>query len=94
MRYLTIEALKQQLIINQDFEDDDALLESIGQAVEDTVEQQIDMPLEDTLVEGELPAPLKHAMKMLAEYFYDNRGSGENQIPSAFFYLCQLYRRY
>ena len=94
MRYLTKEALKQQLIINEDFTDDDELLEDIGQAVEDTVEQQIDMPLEDTLVNNDIPAPLKHAMKMLAEYFYDNRGSGDYSIPSAFYYLCKLYRRY
>lgn len=96
MRYLTLEALKQQLVINQDFTDDDDYLESIGETVEDIVEQQIDKPLEDVVEDndGVLPAPLKHAMKMLAEYLYDNRGSAENNIPDAYYYLCKLYRQY
>lgn len=96
MRYLTLNALKDQLIINRDFTGDDELLESIGETVEDIVEQQIDKPLEDVVEDnnGVLPAPLIHAMKLLAEYFYDNRGSGENDIPDAYYYLCKLYRKY
>lgn len=96
MRYLTLEALKRQLIINEDYDGDDEYLESIGETVEDIVEQQIDKPLEDVVEDnnGVLPAPLKHAMKLLAEYFYDNRGSGDNEIPDAYFYLCKLYRKY
>jgi uncharacterized phage protein (predicted DNA packaging) len=96
MKYLTLETLKQQLIIDTSFEDDDDLLESIGDAVEETVEQLIDKPLEDVVEDnnGALPAPLLHAMKMLAEYFYDNRGSNDNDIPNAFYFLCKLYRQF
>ena len=96
MRYLTLNALKQQLVIDQDFEGDDELLESIGETVEDIVEQQIDIALEDVVEKnnGVLPSPIKHAMKMLAEYLYDNRGSGENDIPDAYYYLCKLYTKY
>jgi len=96
MRYLTLEDIKRQLVINEDFTDDDALLESLGDTAEEIVEQQIDCDL-DVVVENnnnQLPAPLRHAMKMLVEYFYDNRGSDDTVIPESVFYMQKLYRNY
>lgn len=96
MKYLTIEAIKQQLIIDNDFNEDDELLTALGETAEELVEQQIDADLTDVITNnnGTLPAPLKHAMKMMVEYLYNDRGSGETEIPKAFFYMCHLYRNY
>lgn len=96
MEYLTLDEIKSQLIINSDFTDDDTYLTALGDTAEAMVAKQLDRQLEDVVSEnnGELPATLKHAMKLLIEYFYDNRGSGDNDIPDAFFYICSLYRNY
>ena len=96
MQYLTIEKIKEQCVIDADFIDDDTFLESIGNTAEELVAQQIDMPLSEIVAKngGELPAPLEHAMKLIVEYFYNNRGSDESQIPEAYFYMCRLYRNY
>lgn len=96
MEYLTLDEIKQQLIIDQSFTDDDTYLTALGDTAEAMVAKQLDKTLEDVVSEndGELPATLKHAMKLLIEYLYDNRGSGDNQIPDAFFYICSMYRNY
>lgn len=96
MEYLTLSELKKQLVIDADFHDDDEYLTSLGDTAEAMVAKQLDKSLEDVVGEndGVLPPTLKHAMKLLVEYFYDNRGSGENQIPDAFFYICSMYRNY
>ena len=96
MTYLTLSMIKKQLVIDDDFTDDDEYLEALGDTAEELVEQQIDKSLADVLADNNniMPAPLIHAMKMIVEYFYDNRGSAENEIPSAFYYICSLYRCY
>lgn len=96
MTYLTLSMIKKQLVIDDDFTDDDEYLEALGDTAEELVEQQIDKPLSEVLTDNNntMPAPLIHAMKMIVEYFYDNRGSADNEIPSAFFYMCSLYRCY
>lgn len=96
MNYLTIEKIKKQVIIDEDFHDDDEYLEALGDTAEELVEQQIDDDLFNVVAKnnGKLPSPLEHAMKMIVEYLYNNRGSDESEIPSAFYYMCQLYRNY
>lgn len=96
MDYLELDELKKQCVIDLDFTDDDEYLESLGDTAEQLVEQQIDCALGDVVAYygGELPTPLKHAMKMIVEYLYDNRGSAETKIPEAYFYCCQLYRNF
>lgn len=96
MQYLTLDKIKKQCVIDSLFTDDDTYLESLGDAAEQLVEQQIDLPLSEIVAknDGELPAPLEHAMKMIVEFFYNNRGSDESQIPEAYFYMCKLYRNY
>lgn len=96
MNYLTLSMLKKQLVIDNDFEDDDEYLEALGDTAEELVEQQIDKSLADVLEANNdvMPAPLLHAMKMLVEYLYDNRGSNDNDIPDAFYWMCSLYRNY
>lgn len=96
MNYLTLSMLKQQLVISDDFDDDDEYLEALGDTAEELVEQQIDKSLVAVLEDnnGHMPAPLLHACKMIVEYLYDNRGSSDSEIPSAFYYMCALYRNY
>ena len=96
MRYLTLTDIKRQLVIDADFTDDDAYLEALGETAEDIVEQQIDCDLADVVENNNsyMPAPLMHAMKMLVEYFYNNRGSDTMEIPDSIFYLQKLYRHY
>ena len=96
MEFLTIDELKQQCVIDTDFNDDNDYLEALGSTAEEVVEQQIDKSLHDVVSEndGKLPAPLKHAMKLIVEYLYNNRGSDESQIPEAYYYFCKLYRNY
>ena len=96
MNYLTIDELKKQCIIDLDFTEDDDYLAALGDTAGALVEQQIDSSLSDVVAEndGELPSPLKHAMKLIVEYLYNNRGSDESQIPEAYFYMCKLYRKF
>lgn len=96
MNFLTLEDIKKQIVMDSDYTDEDQYLESLGDTAESLVEKQIDDNLFDVASEydGELPKPLIHAMKMIVEYLYDNRGSAENDIPEAYFYMCRLYRNY
>ena len=69
----------------------------VSENQEELVEQEIDCDLNHVVAAngGEIPKPLKHAMKIIVEYFYNNRGSDDvAQIPEAFFHMCKLYRRY
>lgn len=96
MNFLTLEELKRQCVIDLDYHDDDNYLISLGDTAESLVEKQIDHNLFTVAAEhdGELPSPLKHAMKLIVEYLYSNRGSDTNGIPEAYFYMCSLYRNY
>ena len=98
MNYLTLEELKKQCVIDSDFTDDDEFLEMIGDAAEDMAEQLLDMPLYELEAEkGELPNTVRHALRMLVDYFYSTErgGSGDNnQIPDAVSLMLKLYRKY
>lgn len=96
MRFLTLGDIKKQIVMDADYTDEDQYLESLGETAEELVEKQIDANLYDVVSEynGELPKPLLHAMKMIVEYLYDNRGSAENNIPEAYYYMCRLYRNF
>ena len=98
MKYLTIEQIKRQLVIDESFTDDDILLTDLGTAAEEMVSQEINESLDKVIKnnKGELPAPLRQAMLMYVDYFYaTNRGSaGEIEIPNSIFRLCQMYRNY
>ena len=98
MQYLTIEEVKQQCVIDSDFHDDDEFLTMIGDAAEDMTAQLLDCSLDELSAEnGELPATIRHAMRILCDYFYSvNRGSSEDapDIPSAVTLMLKLYRNY
>lgn len=96
MQYLTIDELKKQCNIDTEFTDDDEYLVSLGDTAETLVSEQVNLPLDEIVAmnDGVMPSPLKHAMKLIVEYFYDNRGSDSTQIPDAYKYMTQLYRNY
>lgn len=96
MKYLSVESIKKQLNIDEYFSEDDEYLEALGETAEELVEQQVNEDLASIVYSynGTLPAPLKHAMKLLVGFLYDNRGDDESQIPQAFYYMCKMYRNY
>lgn len=97
MTYLTLNEIKQQIIIEQEWHEDDELLEALGDAAEDFVQAHINQSLDDVAADnaGDLPKALKQALLIMCDYLYDNRGSGDNhEIPEAFYVLCKPYMHY
>ena len=97
-RYVTLEEIKAQCIVDADFTDDDNYLKGLGDAAEDMVSAEIDSPLDDIVAanNGKLPSSLKMAILLITDYLYSsNRGSSENnEIPAAFLHLCTLWRNW
>ena len=99
MDWLTIDELKKQLVIDDNFNDDNDYIEMLGDSAEDTVQSLVNKDLYILAAEngGELPNAIRHAMRMLVDYFYSTeRGSAnsEKAIPDAVFTLLKLYRNY
>lgn len=100
MKYLQLDELKQHCNVDGFFHDDDAILASIGEAVEKIVEMHIDDPLEAIANEngGTLPQALKQAMLLLVGTYYANRESvaygTPNEVPQAYNYILALFQRY
>lgn len=99
MRYLQLSDIKKQCVIEDYFTDDDALLESMGEAAEDYIEQLVNKPLDDIAAEnqGELPKSLYHAMLIFVDFLYSTaRGSSgtENVVPGVINTMVKLYRSF
>lgn len=96
MRYLTLNMIKKQCVIDEQFTDDDTLLESIGDAAEEYVEQLVNADLDEIAAQyGDLPKPLYHSMLIYVDYLYSTaRGSSgtENPIPVCIEHMVKLYR--
>ena len=98
MNYLTLDEIKKQCVVDENFNDDDEFFEMIGDAAEDMTAQLLDCSLDQLSAEnGELPATIRHAMRILCDYFYSvNRGSSDDapDIPTAVTLMLKLYRNY
>ena len=99
MNWLTLNEIKKQCVIDDEFKDDDKYLEMLGDSAEDTVKSLVNKDLYELAAVngGVLPAPVRHAMRMLVDYFYAiERGSadGEKAIPESVFLLLKLYRHF
>lgn len=98
MKYLTLEEIKKQVVVDTDFNEDDEFLSMLGDSAEDMTEQLLDCSLDQLASEkGGIPATIRHAMRILVDYFYSvNRGSSENapSIPDAVHLMIKLYRNY
>lgn len=91
---LTLEDIKRHL--NVDFDEDDALITSMIEAAEASIEQSIGVPLAD-IVADKFPDDLKHAIRILTATFYEYREGFTNgkiqQVPFTLSHLISPYRR-
>lgn len=83
--YITLDDCKKHLNIDPEFTDDNSYIISLIEAGEDAVSHAIDVPLADTLIEGELPAGLRQAVLLLVGTWYSQRESivyGSVSVPA------------
>jgi uncharacterized phage protein (predicted DNA packaging) len=96
--YLTLDEIKRQLNIDLDYDGDDEILTLMGESAEDIVSNLIDTPLDELAAEnGELPAGVRHALRMLIDWEYSQqRGSSSEaiDIPTAIYTILKLYRHF
>lgn len=96
MKYLTLERIKQQLRIEQDFTLEDKFLTECGEGAEASMMNILGRTFED-LVEhyGEVPSPVVRATLKLVDHDYNQRSpsSPQNQYltPYSFDYQVKPY---
>lgn len=97
-KFITLEEIKKQCVIDPDFHEDDDFLEMLGDSAEDMASKLLVCDLEELVAEkGELPATVRHAIRMLVDYMYSqNRGSSGDSIdvPNAVYTMLKLYRKF
>ena len=98
LNYLTLDEIKKQLNVDADFHEDDEFLTLIGEAAEDITANLLDINLNELVAQyGEMPAGVRHCMRMLCDYTYSQqRGSSNesNDIPTAIMTILKLYRNF
>lgn len=98
MQFLTLDQIKKQCVIPEDYHDDDEYLEMIGNSAEDMTAALLDCDLNEIIDNnGNLPATIQHAMRMLVDWMYAvNRGSADEgkEIPETVYLMLKLYRQY
>lgn len=98
--YVTLECAKKHLNIDESFKDDDSYILSLIDVAENAVSRHIDCKLEKLQQDndGEMPAPVVHAVKLLVANLYANRESVAYsqavEVPKSYDYLLDLYRNY
>ena len=98
MKWLTLERIKQQCRIEQDFTEEDSLLEMYGESAEEVLLNHLNRSYEDIMqIYGRIPAPLVHASLMLVDVSYQHRSpvSPQNMsiVPYTFDILVKPYMR-
>lgn len=98
-KYVSLELAKKQCIVDQDFHDDDELIETYIGVAEEAIQTEIDMSLSNAVAQngGTLPKPLQAAMLLYVDYLYSSqRGSNDANpdIPTPILHFCQLYRNW
>lgn len=87
-----------QCNVDLDYTGDDDFLIMLGDSAENIVSQLVNNSLDELSAEnGELPASIRHAMRMVVDWQYSvQRGSSTESpnIPDAIFTLCKLYRHF
>ena len=74
MKWLTLTRIKQQCRIEQDFTDEDEILELYGESAEDAILEVLNRSYTDIYeVYGRIPAPVVHASLMLVAQSYKDR---------------------
>ena len=81
--------------INVEFNEDDALIESLILAAEQSIENAIGYPLSEALVDNILPAPIVHAIKLHVAKLYEYReGTVHGRVQEVPFTLAYLLTPY
>jgi len=96
--YIDIDDLKVHLNIDKDYTDEDTYLLNLWEAACAAIERYIDHPLDDYLEDGQLPADMEHAAKLLVATWYQNRESVAYgtpvKVPHTLEFLLQTYVDY
>lgn len=97
--YVTLDEAKKHLNIDANFTDDDAYITSLIEVSEDSVQQHLDIVLEDlTDTGGDLPPAVKHSILLMVGNLYANREpvsySSTVKVPYTMEYLIGLYKKY
>jgi hypothetical protein len=101
---LTLEEIKRQLRLEEDYSDEDSLLEALGKAVQSRTETYLnrklygtapDVPADDP--DGLLiPDDIRLGMLLLVTHFYENRSSvsevEKTEMPQSYTWLVGPYR--
>ena len=98
MKWLTLSIIKAQLRIEPDLHDEDVILESYGEAAEDTLQNFIRRPYQDIVESfGNVPQPLMQASLMLVDVSYQHRSpisvTNISMVPYTFDLLVKPYMR-
>ena len=98
MKWLTLEKIKAQCRIEEDFNDEDELLEMYGDSAEEVLLNYLNRSYEDVIeVYGHIPSPLVHASLMLVDTSYQYRSPVSSQnmslVPYTFDLLVKPYMR-
>lgn len=98
MKWLTLDTIKAQLRIEADFTAENTLLESYGEAAEDTLLNYLNRPYQDIIERyGKVPLPLVQASLMLVDVSYQHRSpinvTNISLVPYTFDLLVKPYMR-
>lgn len=96
MKWLTLEDIKAQCRIEQDFHEEDRILEMYGESAEDTILEYCGRTFEEIVENyGQVPTNLRHASLMLVDLSYQQRSpiSAQNMsiVPYTFDLLIKPY---
>lgn len=95
MKWLTLERIKQQCRIEQDFHDEDEILELYGESAEEVLMAVLNRTYEDLFEEyGRVPMPVVHASLMLVAKGYKDRESDMVQEAHENKTFCLLIKPY
>jgi hypothetical protein len=98
MKWLDLEIIKAQCRIEQDFHDEDKILELYGNSVETTILNQIGRSFEDLMESyGEVPPDIIHASLLLVDQAYRQRSPADTMswapVPYAYDMKIKPYMR-
>lgn len=98
-KYLPLNQVKSHLHLDDWYDDEDEYLTGLIYVAQKAIENHIGYDLKSLTDEnGELEAPLCHAMLLLVGHLYANRESTSElsikEVPHAYDYLLQPYKNY
>ena len=96
--YVTIEELKRQVNLVEEYAGDNEYLDYILKVAHSSVEHDIHQPIGTFEKDGELDPMLRHAILIIASHFYTVREPiafvQPHIIPFTYQYLIQPFKRY